>query len=114
MPPLSEILGQRTILLTGATGFLGKVLLYLLLRYHPEFKRIYLLIRGDRKSSLNRFSREIVDSPVMGPLRESLAARFDSHVKEHVAVLPGDITNPELLSGDSSLLVDGPVDAVIH
>jgi long-chain acyl-CoA synthetase len=114
MPPLAEILDQRTILLTGATGFLGKVLLYLLLRYHPELKRIYLLIRGDRRSSLNRFSREIVDSPVMGPLREFLGARFDSHLKQRVVVLPGDITNPELLNRDSSLLVDGPVDAVIH
>ena len=38
------------ILLTGATGFFGKVFLYVLLRYHPEIERIYLLIRGDRRS----------------------------------------------------------------
>lgn len=114
MPPLAEILGERSILLTGATGFLGKVLLYLLLRYHPELKRIYLLIRGDHKSSLNRFSREIIDSPVMAPLREFLGARFDSHVKDRVVVVPGDISNPELLNGDSSVLIDGPLDAVIH
>jgi long-chain acyl-CoA synthetase len=114
MPPLAEILAQRGILLTGATGFLGKVLLYILLRHHPELKRLYLLIRGDGKSSLNRFSREILDSPVMGPLREHLGSRFDRYVEERVVVLPGDITNPDLVSGDTGLLRDGPLDAVIH
>ena len=114
LPPLPEILDQRSILLTGATGFLGKVLLYLLLRHHPELKRLYLLIRGDRKSSFNRFSREILDSPVMGPLREHLGTRFDHYVEERVLVLPGDIANPDLVSCDGSLLGDGPLDAVIH
>ena len=114
LPPLAEILDQRSILITGATGFLGKVLVYLLLRYHPELKRLYLLIRGDSKSSFNRFSREILDSPVMGPLREHLESRFDHYVEQRVVVLPGDITNPGLVSGDAGLLGDGPLDAVIH
>jgi long-chain acyl-CoA synthetase len=114
MPPLAEILGQRSILLTGATGFLGKVLLYLLLRHHPELKRLYLLIRGDGKSSSNRFRREIVDSPVMGPLRDHLGSRFDREVEERVVVLPGDITSPDLVSGDIGQLGDEPLDAVIN
>jgi len=101
MPPLEQILRGRRIMLTGATGFLGKVLLYLLLRHHPEIGRIYLLIRGDRKSSLNRFRREILDSPALGPLRESLALRFDHYIEEHVAVVAGDITLPGLVSDDA-------------
>ncbi|MBV8358809.1 MAG: AMP-binding protein [Deltaproteobacteria bacterium] len=114
LPPLAEILNQRSILITGATGFLGKVLVYLLLRHHPELKRLYLLIRGDSKSSFNRFSREILDSPVMGPLREHLEARFNDYVEQRVVVLPGDITNPDLVSGDAGLSGDGRLDAVIH
>ena len=81
MPPLEQVLRKRTILLTGATGFLGKVFLYLLLRWHPEIERVYLLIRGDKKSSLNRFRREVLDSPVMGPLREQLGTRFDKFIE---------------------------------
>src|SRR2546430_8269303 len=114
LPPLAEIFKHRRVLLTGATGFLGKVLVYLLLRHHPELKRLYLLIRGDSKSSFNRFSREILDSPVMAPLREHLGSRFDHYVEERVVVLPGDITNADLVSGDPSLLGDAPLDAVIH
>jgi len=114
LPALAQILDQRSILITGATGFLGKVLLYVLLRHHPELKRLYLLIRGDSKSSFNRFSREILDSPMMGPLREYLGPRFDHYVEQRVVVLPGDITNPDLVNGDARLLGDAPLDAVIH
>ena len=46
----SSVLRERRILLTGATGFLGKTFLDVLLRHHPEIERIYLLIRGDQRS----------------------------------------------------------------
>ncbi len=113
LPPLAEIFAGRSILLTGATGFLGKVLLYLLLRHHPELKRLYLLIRGDSRSSLNRYGREILDSPVMGPLRQELGQQFDSYLEQHVVVVPGDISNPDLVNGAAGRL-DGPLDVVIH
>ena len=93
LPPLAEVIKHRRILLTGATGFLGKVLVYLLLLHHPELKRLYLLIRGDSKSSLNRFRREIIDSPIMGPLRQHLRTAFDRHIEERITVVAGDIGN---------------------
>jgi long-chain acyl-CoA synthetase len=114
MAPLETILRKRRILITGGTGFLGKVLLYLLLRHHPEIARIFLLIRGDRKSSLNRFRREILDSPALGPLRDYLGARFDRYVEERVAIIAGDITNPGLITDGAEILGDAPLDAVIH
>src|SRR5271155_4089810 len=94
LPPLAEVLKGRRILLTGGTGFLGKVLLYLLLRYHPELERIFVLIRGDRRSSLCRFRREILDSAVLAPLRDYLGDRFDHYVESKVAVIAGDISEP--------------------
>ena len=114
MPPLEQILRKRRILITGATGFLGKVLLYLLLRHHPEIERIYLLIRGDRKSSLNRFRREVLDSPAMTPLREHLGKRFDRYVEERVTVVAGDITEPDLIADEGDEIGHGAVDVVVH
>ena len=114
MPPLAEVLRKRRIMLTGGTGFLGKVLLYLLLRHHPEIERIFLLIRGDRRSTLNRFRREILDSPAMAPLREHLGARFDRYVEEKVAIVAGDITEPDLISDTADTLGHDKLDAVIH
>jgi long-chain acyl-CoA synthetase len=113
MPPLEAVLRSRRILITGGTGFLGKVLLSILLRHHPEIERIYLLIRGDRRSSHLRFRREILDSPALAPLREHLGARFDRYVEEKIAIIPGDITEPGLVSDDAGTL-HSAIDAVIH
>ena len=62
---------------------------------------MYLLIRGDRRSSVSRFRREILDSPVLAPLREHLGDKFDRYIEEKVVVVPGDITNQGLLGDDA-------------
>ncbi len=114
MPHLEQVFRHRRILLTGATGFLGKVFLMLLLKHHPEIERVHLLIRGDKRSSLNRFRREILDSPVMTPLRERMGSRFDRYIEEKVAVVPGDITNPGLLNDGAEPFKRDSLDAVVH
>src|ERR1700694_879226 len=113
MSPLEQILRRRRILLTGTTGFLGKVFLSLLLRWHPEIERIYLLIRGDRRLALSRLRREILDSPVFGPLHEYLGDRFDRYVEEKLSVLCGDITEDDLVS-EGEAPARGAIDAVVH
>jgi long-chain acyl-CoA synthetase len=114
VPPLEQVFRHRRILLTGGTGFLGKIFLMLMLRHHPEIERIYLLIRGDMGGSHNRFRREILDSPVMGPVREHLGARFDRFIEDKVAVIPGDICNPGLLAEGAEPLKRDSLDAVVH
>ena len=114
MPPLEQVLKGRRILLTGATGFLGKVFLAILLRWHPEIERVYLLIRGDRRSSVGRFRREILDSPVFAPLREHLGDKFDRYIEEKIVVVPGDITNEGLLGEEAKPFKPGSLDAVVH
>ena len=114
MPALEQVLKDRRILLTGSTGFLGKVFLAILLRWHPEIERVYLLIRGDRRSSTSRFRREILDSPVFGPLREHLGDKFDRYIEEKIVVVPGDITNDGLLGEEAKPFKPGSLDAVVH
>src|SRR6202046_2375706 len=114
MPALEQVLKDRRILLTGSTGFLGKVFLAILLRWHPEIEGVYLLIRGDRRSSTSRFRREILDSPVFGPLREHLGDKFDRYIEEKIVVVPGDITNSGLLGEEAKPFKPGSLDAVVH
>src|SRR3984957_3348245 len=114
MPALEQVLKGRRILLTGSTGFLGKVFLAILLRWHPEIERVYLLIRGDRRSSVGRFRREILDSPVFAPLREHLGNKFDRYIEEKIVVVPGDITNEGLLGEEAKPFKPGSIDAVVH
>src|SRR5215469_6429746 len=111
MPPLDQVFRRKKILLTGGTGFLGKVFLYLMLRHHSEVERIYLLVRGDRRSSLNRFRREILDSPVLNPLRGHLGDRFDRYLEDTVFVVAGAITTPGLLAEGVVPFKPGSLDA---
>jgi len=114
MPPLDRVFRGRRIMLTGSTGFLGKVFLYLLLRHHPEVDKVYLLIRGDRRSSHTRFRREVLESPVMSPLRDHLGPRFERYVEQRLVVIPGDISDPGLVSDTSEMPEPGQLDAVVH
>ncbi|KAH0659607.1 hypothetical protein KY289_028355 [Solanum tuberosum] len=49
----------KTILITGATGFLAKILVEKILRVQPNVKKLYLLIRAsDNNSARQRFTNE--------------------------------------------------------
>jgi long-chain acyl-CoA synthetase len=113
MPPLAEALRNRRILITGGTGFLGKVLLSILLRDHPEIGEILLLIRGDQRSSQLRFRNEILDSPALSQVRERLGADYDRDIEQKITIIPGDISDPGLISSDAGIDT-GAIDAVIH
>ena len=57
--------------------------------------------------------REILDSPVLGPLREHLGDRFDRYVEEKLSVVCGDITEDDLVS-EGEAPARGAIDAVVH
>jgi thioester reductase-like protein len=55
-----EFYRDKVILLTGTTGFIGKVLLEMILRKLPEFRKLYVLIRAKTGLSLmERFNNEV-------------------------------------------------------
>ncbi|KAG0428902.1 hypothetical protein HPB47_024140 [Ixodes persulcatus] len=48
MPTIGSFFAGRNVLVTGSTGFLGKVLLEKLLRSCPDVGSIYLIVRSKR------------------------------------------------------------------
>jgi fatty acyl-CoA reductase len=56
--PIVNLYANKTLLLTGTTGFLGKVLLEKFLFSLSEVKEIYVLIRKKKGMDLNeRFKK---------------------------------------------------------
>lgn len=51
-PSIAEFYAGRNILVTGATGFMGKCLLEKILRSLPDVKRVYVLTRPKKDKSI--------------------------------------------------------------
>ena len=90
---MREAFQGRGILFLGGTGFLGKVVLSMLLEHFPEVRRIYAMVRASRESESRKRFRDIVEnSPAFAPLRERHGSALADFLEEKVVVLGGDIT----------------------
>jgi len=64
-----EFFSDKCVLMSGVTGFVGKVLLEKFLSTIPRIGKIYLLIRDKKKFTLEeRLNKEIFSSPIFVPL----------------------------------------------
>ena len=59
---IKEFFKDKKILLTGCTGFLGKVLVEKILRSIPQIGKIYLLVRGKRNMNASERLLDILSS----------------------------------------------------
>ena len=98
---MSEIvtyLRGKTLLITGATGFLAKAVVEKILRCVPEVGRVYLVVRPRRKkdgttlSAAERVEDEILQSAAFARLREMHGDRFAPFMAEKVQAVEGDLT----------------------
>jgi long-chain acyl-CoA synthetase len=88
----SQTFARHEILLTGGNGFLGKVILALLLDRYPGFRHLHVLLRPRaERSAEERFRKEVLESP---PLREIVQRRAEL-VQDKVTVWEGDASQPE-------------------
>ncbi len=91
-----EALSGKRLLVTGATGFIGKVVLALLLDRRPDVGCLYVLIRPRAgRSASDRFFESVVSSPALDPLRERYGAGLESFLRERIRVVSGDVTEPD-------------------
>ncbi|KAH7512803.1 hypothetical protein FEM48_Zijuj12G0128800 [Ziziphus jujuba var. spinosa] len=88
-----QFLENKAILITGATGFLGKMLVEKVLRVQPNVKKLYLLIRAsDNDFAYQRMHTEIIGKELFRVLRERWDTDFESFVSEKMAAVSGDIS----------------------
>ncbi|XP_057479965.1 fatty acyl-CoA reductase 3-like isoform X1 [Actinidia eriantha] len=102
---VTQFLKNKTILVTGATGFLAKIFVEKILRVQPNVKKLYLLLRAaDAKSASQRFDSEVMAKDLFRVLREKLGANLNSLVSEKITPVAGDITCENLGVKDSNLV----------
>lgn len=102
--PISTFYNGKIILLTGGTGFVGKVLLEKILRCLPMIERVYVLIRQKKGSNLiERFKREILESQCFDRLRKIKQNEFDTYIEKLVRPVEGDMMKGNLGLNEQNL-----------
>ncbi|CAB3252613.1 unnamed protein product [Arctia plantaginis] len=108
-PQLPRFYAGREVLITGATGFMGKVLLERLLSQCPEVGRLHLLIRDKRGESAHKRLAHLKQSQVFDNIRA-----HHPHQLDKLAVVSGDATLPQLGLDDYTIAQLREVSLVFH
>ncbi len=120
MSTIQEFFTGKTVLVTGATGFLGKALVEKILRSLPSIHRLYLLVRPKERASRtvsadDRFWSEVLKSSIFDCLKRELGSGFDTFVEQRVTVLNGDLTDERLgVSDDDYRRLCDEVEVIIN
>ena len=77
---VKEQLAGKRILITGSTGFLGKVFIEKIIREISDVEKIILLIRGNDRyaTARERFDHEIAVSTIFDRLKDDKPCLFQS------------------------------------
>jgi len=117
MNPISirETYAGKHVLITGASGFVGKVWLAMALTRLPDIAKIYVLIRGKGRDAKQRFERIMGESMVFRPLHEQHGEGLSEWVSRRVEVVSGDLAKPGLgLDPEVAVRLRRDVDLVVN
>ncbi|XP_049296774.1 fatty acyl-CoA reductase wat-like [Anopheles funestus] len=91
---VSEFYHDTVVLVTGSTGFLGKVLVEKLLRSF-DVKKIYLLIREKRGSSSTQRLQQMISDPIFDTIRASVI--HPNKVFDKLVAIETDFSSPDFV-----------------
>src|SRR3954464_336217 len=112
----TEIYNDRKIFIIGATGFLGKVTLSMLLHRFPNIGRVYVTVRArSQEESETRFWKNVISAEPFDPVRERYGAAFEDFIRDKVAIVGGDVAENNLgFSEEEAERVAKDVDVIIN
>ncbi|XP_037071461.1 putative fatty acyl-CoA reductase CG5065 [Pollicipes pollicipes] len=110
MAAVADFYRGKAVLITGATGFMGKVLVEKLLRSCPDVKTLYVLLRPKGQSDVTERRETLLKAQIFDGLRRAAPSQL-----EKLVAVPGDIMQPGLgLSSTDKARLQEEVSIVFH
>ncbi|CAN7056994.1 unnamed protein product [Brassica rapa subsp. trilocularis] len=122
MPETSDGIGivrflrGKSYFVTGATGFLGKVLIEKLLRASPEIGKIFILLKSKDEDSANkRLYDEIISSDLFKLLKHMHGSSYEAFMKNKLIPVIGDIGEENLgIDSETADKISDEIDVIIN
>lgn len=111
-----EALRSKHVLLTGVTGFLGKVWLCMILARVPEIGKVTVLLRKKGgKTPLQRMEEIVNASPAFKVLHEAHESDLERFLASKLEVIEGDVDDPQLgLRDEDVRRLSGKIDLILN
>ncbi|XP_058802021.1 fatty acyl-CoA reductase 1-like [Phymastichus coffea] len=107
---IQKFFAGKTLFLTGATGYMGKVFLEKVIRDCPDLKRLYILVRQKKGVTPQDKIKTYFQNTIFDNLR-SINPEFE----EKVCTVTGDLEKDRLaLSDDDRRALVESVDIIVH
>lgn len=113
LSPVSSLFNGRSVFITGASGFIGRVLLEKLLRSYPVIKNIYILMRAKKNvQPADRLNRQLLNAPIFDTIR---AMKNGQDLLDKIIVITGDIgeDNLGISKAELNLMLEDPTLGIV-
>lgn len=110
---VSQMFDGKSIFITGASGFIGRVLLEKLLRTYQGIEKIYILMRVKRNMKpYDRLHKQLLQAPIFDRIK---SMKNCEQLLSKIIVVSGDIAEPNLGISESNMqmLLNDPTLAVV-
>lgn len=109
---IAQMFAGQHILITGGTGFLGKVIIEKFLRCFPEVEQIYMLVRPKKGKDPKQRLDDVLNSALFEKVKEQ---RGLEELRKAVTVVSGDVSLPGLgISPEDRTMLAEKITIVYH
>ncbi|XP_062109769.1 fatty acyl-CoA reductase 2, chloroplastic [Humulus lupulus] len=111
-----SFLRGKSFFVTGATGFLAKVLVEKMLRTVPDVGKIYLLIKANNKeAAMGRLKNEIINTELFKRLQKTYGKSYQAFMLSKLVPVVGNVCDSDLgLSGNMAETIAKEVDVIVN
>nr|ART33386.1 male sterility protein 2 [Lycium barbarum] len=113
---ITKFLRGKAFLITGATGFLGKVLIEKILRTAPDVNKIFILIKAKNKQvAMQRLKNEILNADIFNRLKQVHGKSYQTFMLSKLLPVVGNVCESNLgIDEDTANMMAKEVDVIVN